>query len=281
MFGLTPVKGLVMTSVALALIGVADRAADSDFGFSLFYLVPVSVAGWAWGRGAGMICAVQAAAWWLSAEIAGSAVLPSLWNGFTRAAIYSAFGIGAGVMRADRERFRVLLERERMLSRTDPLTGLENSRAFREGLEADLARAARSGDVLSVVYLDLDNFKRINDTLGHAVGDSVLVEIAGLLRGALRKGDRAARIGGDEFALVLWKARSGEALEVAERAVRAVKKLGDRYPDTGLGASAGVASTEGAEATVDALLYAADQAMYAVKVAGKGQVRSSLPPRAP
>ena len=108
-----------------------------------------------------------------------------------------------------RRRLALELESERAL--TDPLTGLKNRRAFRDAALADLERARRAGQPFTIALLDLDDFKQVNDTLGHATGDEVLVAVSGVLRRRLRSLDIVARLGGDEFALVLPQTAAPEA----------------------------------------------------------------------
>jgi diguanylate cyclase (GGDEF)-like protein len=124
-----------------------------------------------------------------------------------------------------------------------------------------------------VSYFDLDNFKRVNDAHGHAAGDDVLVRFAAALKAQTRATDLPARTGGDEFALLLWRADADEARSAAGRIVAAAAEIGRQWPDTGFGASAGVAWFERCPADADAILRAADEAMYEAKAAGKGQVR--------
>src|SRR5207253_7376812 len=93
--------------------------------------------------------------------------------------------------------------RERLLARTDPLTGAANARTFYESVALEAERATRAGRPLTLAYLDLDNFKRLNDRLGHAAGDAALVDLVRMIRPGLRAPDVLARLGGDEFALLL------------------------------------------------------------------------------
>jgi diguanylate cyclase (GGDEF)-like protein len=269
-------------SAAIGLVGWLDAATGTDFGFSLVYLLPVLLGAWLHGRMLAVLLAVEAAAlWWLvESQTAAHSPLAHAWNGITRLSIFLMMGVGLAVLREDRERFQVLLAREAMFARTDPLTGLENSRAFRENAARDLARARRDRVPVTLVYVDIDNFKWVNDQHGHKEGDAVLAEIAGMMRALLREGDHAARLGGDEFGLLLWDADADAGEKVAARIIDAVRALGRGYPGSALGASAGFATLGDSMATVDDLLQAADDAMYQVKRSGKGAARRSLaPPR--
>ncbi len=156
----------------------------------------------------------------------------------------------------------------------DSLTGLANRVLFQDRVAHAVSRAGRDGAVIGVLFLDLDDFKVVNDTLGHSSGDELLVAVAQRLTGVLRPHDTAARLGGDEFAALIEGATSpAELEEVAERIVRA---LASPFAiDRGLaggGASVGVATTVEA-AGAEELLRHADLALYAAKTAGKGQWR--------
>ena len=161
------------------------------------------------------------------------------------------------------------------LALTDPLTGLANRRAFQEALEAELARVARHGRPAAVLLLDLDHFKAVNDTWGHAVGDEVLAGFAQILRRGCRRGDLAARIGGEEFALLLPATGLAPALAVGERIRRATewRPLG-RSAQVPVTVSVGVASTEGLPAPPDTLelVPRADAALYRAKGEGRNRV---------
>jgi diguanylate cyclase (GGDEF)-like protein len=157
----------------------------------------------------------------------------------------------------------------------DPLTGLPNRRLLWDRLEHALSRTAREGTAVAVLYLDLEGFKAVNDSLGHEAGDRLLVAVAGRLRGCLRGADTASRLGGDEFVVVLEGVRGeGEALALAERIARV---LGKPYPVGGaertLTASIGVAlSAHPHREDPEELVRSADLAMYRSKREGKGRV---------
>ncbi len=177
--------------------------------------------------------------------------------------------------------FRDVTERHRLEDELahqafhDSLTGLANKALFRNRVEHGLARTTRRGTLLAVLFLDLDNFKTVNDSLGHTVGDELLVAVAKRLEGCLRTMDTAARLGGDEFAVLLEDLGSRvEAMSVADRLITAsAKPFGAAGREVFVGASIGVAFSEG-DLSSDQLLRNADLAMYRAKACGKGRVET-------
>jgi diguanylate cyclase (GGDEF)-like protein len=170
-----------------------------------------------------------------------------------------------------------LLARVQQMAVTDGLTQLANRRAFDRSLDKELSRAARTDGRLSVVLLDIDHFKLLNDNHGHVVGDAVLRQIAHALQLCGREYDTIARYGGEEFAAVLPGCSSGLALQVAERLRAAVQ---DAATDVKVTASCGVATYPYDGIDVASILSAADRALYASKRAGRNQVRSAEQARA-
>ena len=161
------------------------------------------------------------------------------------------------------------------LALTDPLTGLANRRAFQEALEAEVARVGRHGRPASLLFLDLDHFKAVNDSHGHAVGDEVLAGFSRVLRRGCRKGDLAARFGGEEFSILLPTTGRFPASLVAERIRKATEALplGRMHP-VQVTVSIGVASTEELPEPREAaeLLRRADAALYRAKTEGRNRV---------
>lgn len=159
----------------------------------------------------------------------------------------------------------------------DELTSLANRTLFQDRLEHALARHARSGESLAVLFLDLDDFKTVNDSLGHGAGDALLVEIANRLRGALRKTDTPARLGGDEFAVLAESLkRPGDVVEVARRMLGAFDvPVVVEDTEVLVRPSIGIAvvASDIAAADASSLMRDADIAMYAAKAAGGGQFR--------
>jgi diguanylate cyclase (GGDEF)-like protein len=163
------------------------------------------------------------------------------------------------------------------LTLTDPLTGLGNRRAFQEAVDHDVALFRRHGDPASLLILDLDAFKRINDTHGHDAGDRLLQRFAQLLQQRVRATDLACRLGGEEFAVVLRRSGHNDATAIAEALRQAVEAMAVELEDgtrVAITVSIGVASLSLDEdlTTTRALCRAADQAMYASKRRGRNRV---------
>ena len=164
------------------------------------------------------------------------------------------------------------------LSVTDDLTRLFNARFLKQALTRELKRSVRSGRPLSLIFLDLDGFKGVNDRHGHLRGSRTLVEFAGILRACARETDVLARYGGDEFALVLPETDQSGAQTLAERIRARVAEfsfLASEGLDVRLTTSIGFASRDSGRQSVTDLLHAADEAMYWVKAHGKNGIHGS------
>jgi len=182
----------------------------------------------------------------------------------------------------DRANKELARRREELLtlSRTDALTGLFNRRYFEERLNEEFTRSRRYGSPLSLVMLDIDHFKRINDTFGHPFGDRVLKAVAQTACSRLREVDLMARYGGEELIALLPETSPVDALRVCERVREAIASLGLEHPgadghvqEVRLTASLGVATVPAANLTsAEALLMAADTSLYAAKGAGRNRV---------
>jgi diguanylate cyclase (GGDEF)-like protein len=175
----------------------------------------------------------------------------------------------------------VLLKRTEALSVTDDLTHLYNSRYLNQVLRRETKRASRSGRPLSLLFIDLDGFKGVNDTHGHLYGSRALVEAAAVIRSSARETDMVARFGGDEFALVLPDTGGEGAFAVGERIRDRIAEYrfltGDGL-DIHLTASVGVATLPDVAASADELVQAADKAMYQVKESGKNGIVAAIAP---
>jgi diguanylate cyclase (GGDEF)-like protein len=165
--------------------------------------------------------------------------------------------------------------REAAFARTDALTGLANSRSFYEAVDRELSRCRRYKRSFSLTYIDLDDFKEVNDTAGHTAGDALLVAMAMALRQVVRDVDTAARLGGDEFAVLLPETDEQGATAAARKMHRALEatatQLGHR-----VGASIGVVTCPTPPRNRDELLHLADELMYSVKRGAKNAVACSV-----
>jgi diguanylate cyclase (GGDEF)-like protein len=168
-----------------------------------------------------------------------------------------------------------LFEQVRHLAISDPMTGLVNYRRLLDVLEHETERTNRNGRPFSILLLDLDGLKKINDTHGHVIGSEAICRVGNVLRGTCRSIDVAARYGGDEFALVLPETGMAEARRVASR-IR--KTLLEDTQEPRLSASIGISVYEGHGERIEKLLSAADSELYAEKTRQKGRGGAPVSP---
>lgn len=256
---------------ALFLVAGVDYWLGYEISFSVFYLFPIAGATWYGGRGTGLLFAAFGAAMWaLSDWMSGhvySHQAALYWNAGVRLAY---FGVVAELL----GRLQQLLARERHASETDALTGTFNRAGWFEAAEVELARARRNEEPIAVAYIDLDDFKHVNDSLGHAEGDRVLRHVASTLRESVRRSDVIARIGGDEFVVLLTNVDSETAKRLCDKLHETLTRTmyDHRWP---VGFSIGIAAFPTAPKSVREIVIRADHCMYEAKRAGKNSVRLS------
>ena len=254
--------------IGIAVVGVIDYLTGYEMRVFPLYFVPVGLGAWWVGRDAGLSLSVAGiVAWELSNRLAGmrySSLFFDVWNVTVQFAALVAFALLLTALRA-----RMI--REQMFSRTDGMTGLANSLAFYERAGLEIERARRYGRSVALAYIDLDNFKQINDRLGHQEGDQVLIAAASAMRRSCRQSDLAARMGGDEFVLLLPEI-DREALSVLM--TRLQKNLLDAMKARGwpVTASIGAVCFVDPPAKIDRLVASADALMFQVKKKGKNSV---------
>jgi diguanylate cyclase (GGDEF)-like protein len=262
--------------VLLGAIGYLDFLSGYELSFSGVYLVPIFFLAWSSGRGAGLAGAFACAATRTVADILGghpySHPVYIYWNGAMRFALFA----GAALLLAA---LRRMVDDQRSLAATDHLTGAQNSRAFVETLRLEIERSRRYQRPYTLAYFDLDNFKTINDSLGHAEGDEVLRVVVSAIHSNTRSSDTIGRVGGDEFTLLLPETDAGQA-RVAVDKVRdgILQEVHRRNWD--ITVSIGACSVIGADAGAEAVINRADRLMYEAKVAGKNTVRFASPEKA-
>ena len=183
------------------------------------------------------------------------------------------FGVVTTLLHA----LRLVIKEEQTLASTDPLTGALNRRSFYEIINTKVLQATIQHSPYTIVYIDLDNFKRINDQIGHTVGDAVLRTVVDTLQGSIRSKDFLARLGGDEFALLLTETDEMEAKKVVER-LQANLLAAMRAQDWNVTFSIGVLTFLSSLPNVNKMIGMTDQLMYQVKSRNKNGIIYSIYP---
>jgi diguanylate cyclase (GGDEF)-like protein len=259
--------------IALALLLVALQSAVNylagpDFSFVLFYLLPVSFVAWLVGRRAGYAVACACAVAYFLTEF-----FSTHFDGREHLTVFNATGrLGAFLFVVYFvSALRRSLEHERELARTDELTGATNRRSFFEAAQSEINRARRNRHPFTVAYIDVDDFKGLNDRHGHAAGDAVLRETTRAIQANVREIDMVARLGGDEFVVLLPETDEAAARAVVSRVRKCLADLAARR-DWRITFSIGVVTWTTPPRTVDTMIRQADDTMYEVKNTGKNRV---------
>ncbi len=199
-------------------IAYADNLLGAQFGFSIFFLLPIIIATRNLGKNTGFFISVLCAALWALTDwmhgVQYSALFVFWWNTCIR---FTLFTITVMIFDG--------WEKEKETARTDTLTQVSNRLAFNEFGEMEIRRSRRYGHAFSLIYLDVDNFKVINDRFGHRAGDRLLVLLAEALRANFRETDLVARLGGDEFSIILIETDANGAEQALKRVCEALEKI--------------------------------------------------------
>lgn len=267
--GLGTQKCLVVAIVASFFIGVVDYLLGPELSFSVFYIMPIMYVSWYGGNKAGLILVIITTTIWLGADLGGrdeySSFWIPVWNTFVRLCFFLIIWKLLTLVHE-----KLLLEES--LADTDPLTGLANRRFFQEQLDREHLRAQRHPEPFTIAYLDLDNFKYVNDTLGHDIGDELLQVVAKNLSINVRATDFASRLGGDEFAVLFPSLNSDAATSVLEKLqVELLEEMKIKsWPVT---FSIGVVTFSQVMGTSRDMIKMVDDLMYEVKKSGKNNIR--------
>ena len=234
----------------------------------LLYAVPILVTAWFCSKGKGLVVAAMSAICWLLANSlanpAGASEIILSWNALSRFGLFSMLAYTVSLQIA----LKKALENEKQNARTDRLTNLFNKWAFMEQCEHELARANRYRHAVSLAFIDIDNFKSINDSQGHAQGDRLLMEIGVILRETVRKEDVVGRIGGDEFAICFPETGSQTIRTVIEKLIKDVSSISTRWHHQ-VTVSIGVVSYDEGADSFDSIIKKADSLMFTAKQNGK------------
>ena len=275
--GLSPRAACVVALAAMLCVALGDEITGPDVSFTVLYLGPIAFATWYVSLQLGVaVSALSGFASFMSDVHTRSAPLPTVVVGWNLAVQLGMFFALVVLLAALKGR----LAREQRLARTDPLTLVSNRRAFVEQAAVELERSRRTGRPISVAYLDCDDFKVVNDLLGHAQGDALLTTVASTLRGATRAVDSVARLGGDEFGLLLVDT-DGPAADMLVERFRAALATAMAENGWTVSFSIGAATFVTPPRSVDEMLRHADQLMYDAKRSGKNGARFEIVGRQP
>jgi diguanylate cyclase (GGDEF)-like protein len=269
---LSPGGWFVSALGMILCVGAADYLTRPELLLILFYLAPIGLGTWfaslRWGVALAVLSALVSTGsdtlYRAQHHLGDLAVAAVCWNGLMLLGTALSLAVTLSALKGR-------LEAEELLARTDALTRIANRRAFFESASLELERARRSGRPLTVAYVDLDDFKHVNDRLGHARGDELLVTVAQTLRSATRAVDAVARLGGDEFGLILPETDAATAEAILSR-VRGTL-LATRQGEEAFGFSVGAAVFLVPPRDVDELTARADELMYIAKRSAKGSIR--------
>lgn len=260
---------ILLGVLGVSCVMVLDVVTGPEVSISLFYLVPIGLVCLKVGGRSAMLIAGLSAAAWAQADIYGGQeytyVIIRFWNAVVRLSFFLIFTTLI-------QSLQNAIARQHNLARTDVLTGAVNRRSFFEALLQELARSQRYDRSFALVYLDLDHFKKVNDDLGHAVGDEVLITVVNEMTQRLRRSDTVARLGGDEFALLLPETPQVAAeMLIAKLRFDLLDVMRER--DWPITFSIGVLSCDGRVKDEDELVRRVDDLMYQVKRSGRNNLR--------
>jgi diguanylate cyclase (GGDEF)-like protein len=256
---------LALSLFLVFTVGLIDTVTGYEISFSLLYLAPVALAAWYAGAEAGsIVCALSAITWIVADVLNGhrySHVWIPVWNSMVR---FGFFIITAYLLVALKGRLSYVQE----LARLDELTGILNRRSFFLEAQRIFDMAARKQSATTLLFIDLDDFKGINDVQGHAEGDRLLKTIAESMKRALRVTDLLARMGGDEFAVLLPETDSNAAKQVVEKLKSGLSQVASENTWM-IGFSIGALTFLRKPPTVDEAVHTTDLLMYSAKRKGK------------
>jgi diguanylate cyclase (GGDEF)-like protein len=263
-------KPLLIASgfVLVVLLGAIDYLTRSEISFSIFYLFPISLVTWFTNKWTGVLISVITSITWSVADWMVSSVYshPAIpyWNATARLGLFLIVSYILSALKS-------ALEREKKLARTDYLTGAANRRAFFELANIEINRARRYKHPFTIAYIDIDDFKIVNDHFGHNTGDTLLHSVVETINNNVRVSDVVARLGGDEFAILMPETGYESAQVVITRVQKnlldVMQKIG--WPVT---FSIGVVTFISAPDSIDEVLKKADDLMYFVKNKGKNMI---------
>lgn len=262
---------IVIGILLVMLLGVIDHLTGYEISFSIFYLLPVTLVSWFGKKNHAVFIAILSAATWLWADLTAGHIYSHpaipIWNTIMRLGF---FLIAIFLLAA----IKKLLDREKIFARIDFLTGVFNSRAFYETASIEISRSVRFSRPFTIAYIDIDNFKQVNDTLGHRHGDNLLQSVAKTIKDSIRSIDIVSRLGGDEFAILFSETNEENAKTVLNKIQKQLLSVvkNNNWPVTfSIGAVTCYKSCN-----LDELIREADNLMYSAKQSGKNRIEFKI-----
>jgi diguanylate cyclase (GGDEF)-like protein len=260
---------MALSLVIVMVLGVIDYRTGEEISIAVFYLIPVALVTWYVARWAGVFMSCLSGATWLITDWTTGHIYSHLlvlyWNSIVNLAFFLLFTFVLSAVKK-------ALESAKRSARTEPLTRIANSRAFGEVVSREIDRARRYGHSISFAYIDLDDFKAVNDRFGHSDGDMLLQAVAETIKKGIRETDTVARLGGDEFAILLPETGPKAARLFIER-IR--DSLSHDVQEHGwpITFSIGVVTFMRPPLNVNEAIRIADTLMYSAKNSGKNTIK--------
>jgi len=266
---------LVLESILVIGVGWVDYITGPEYSLLLLYLIPVLTTAWFVGKWASVAISIESAIVLLVVDLVwqkhSSDTVALYWNDLSNLVFFLLVTYIIASLKS-------AFEREKLVASTDALTGVANRRYFYDLADAEINRLKRYGHPFTVCYIDIDNFKLINDTFGHGEGDNLLRLIAESIRNNMRRTDVVGRLGGDEFALLMPETGADAALNVVDK-VRALQDIAQNRGLT-ITLSIGMVVYLSPPENVEEMIKRADALMYSVKTSGKNSIKYEVVGRA-
>jgi diguanylate cyclase (GGDEF)-like protein len=258
---------IALSSALVVIAGLIDYLTGPAYSVSVLYLAPVIITAWYAGRRTSVAIAFASAGAWLIAALlwekyyADTSVI--YWNDFIELSFFLLVSYIISALKSS-------LEHQRRLARTDLLTGISNRAHFYDLAEAEINRQRRYKHPFTICYIDIDNFKRINDSLGHTEGDDLLRKMTEEISSIIRKTDFLGRLGGDEFGLLMPETDERAALNIIDK-IHSISDLPE-FVRANITLSIGMVTYLSPPESVDEMIRTTDTLMYSVKSGGKNNV---------
>ncbi len=260
---------LLFGFLLIVVVGIIDFVTGNEIGVSIFYVIPIAFITWLISRQLGLLASIVSAFTWIGVDIiSGHSYqhpLVPYWNTLIRLAFFVIITLLISELKR-------VTDREKELARTDYLTGAVNSRHFYDLLQAEVERFHRYTHPFTFVYIDLDNFKTVNDKFGHNTGDQLLCKVVNAIKNHVRKIDVVARLGGDEFVLLMPETDQDAARATITKLQNCLQEdmQNSNFPIT---FSIGVVTCKAVPDTAVELVRIGDELMYSVKRNSKNAIK--------